>query len=86
MTPNSWVVFVKNYAKKNKIAYACAVSDPECKRLYRSQKPNATQLLDELDGLEAADYNAMHAFLENKLKRSSAEVAIAAVLKKFGYS
>ncbi len=86
MTPSTWVVFIKEYAKKNKIAYECAVSDPECKRLYRAQKPTATQLLDDMDGIEDADYNAMHAFLENKLRRSSAEVAEAAVLKKFGYS
>ena len=86
MTPNAWVVFLKDYAKKNKIPYSCAVANPECKRLYRAKKPTATQLLDDLEGIEPADYNAMHAFLEKTLLRSSALVAEAAVLKKFGYS
>ena len=85
MPPNPWVLFLKDYAKKNNIAYACAVSNPECKKLYRAKKPTATQLLD-LDGIEPADYDAMIAFAEKKLRRSSPEVALAAVLKKFGYS
>ncbi len=86
MTPNAWVVFLKDYSKKNKIPYSCAVANPECKRLYRLQKPTATQLLGDLEGIEPSDYNAMHAFVEKKLQRSSPEVTIAAVLKKFGYS
>ena len=86
MTPNPWVVFLKDYAKKHKIPSSCAVANPECKKLYRAKKPSATQLMDDFEGIEDADYTAMHAFLEKKLLRSSAEVAKAAVLKKFEYS
>jgi len=82
---NAWVQHIKQFAAKKKVPYGCALSDPACRASYKSKKVSATQLLDDLDGVEETDYAAMHAFLEKKLKRSSTEVAEAAVLKKFGY-
>ena len=82
---NAWIQHIKQFAAKKKVPYGCALSDHACRATYKSKKISATQLLDDLDGVEEADYTAMHAFLEKKLKRSSPEVAKAAVLKKFGY-
>ncbi len=83
---NAWVQHIKQFAAKHKIAYGCALSNPDCRKTYKSKKPTAKQLLDELDGIEPDDYEAMHSFLEKKIKRSSPDVAVAALLKKFGYS
>lgn len=35
---NRWVEFVKQFARANNISYPCAVSNPECKRLYKESK------------------------------------------------
>jgi len=82
---NAWVQHIKQFAAKHKIAYGCALSHPECRKTYKSTKPNAKHLLDEIDGIEPGDVAEMLAFLEKKLRRSSPEVAEEAVMKKFGY-
>lgn len=35
---NSWVNFLKNYAKSNNITYSCALSDPRAKDEYKMKK------------------------------------------------
>ncbi len=35
---NSWIEFVKAYAKKHNINYAMAVKDPKCKMEYHKSK------------------------------------------------
>lgn len=32
---NPWITHVKNYAIKNKMTYAAALSDPKCKASYK---------------------------------------------------
>ena len=36
--PSPWVMYVKNFAKKHKISYGCALCDPVCKEQYRLSK------------------------------------------------
>lgn len=35
---NKWVEHVRAFAKKNKMSYGCAISDPKCKSSYHSEK------------------------------------------------
>jgi len=84
--PNSWVAHIKAFAAKHKIAYGCALSNPDCRASYKSKKPSARSLLAEVDGIEDADFDKMEAALEKKLKRSSPDAALDFVLLKFGYS
>ena len=65
---NAWIQHIKQFAAKKKVPYGCALSDPACRATYKSKKISATQLLDDLDGLEPDDITAMHAFLEKKTK------------------
>jgi len=41
---NKWIEFVRAFAKKNNISYACAVSTPECKEEYRAKYGNRKKL------------------------------------------
>ncbi len=84
--PNSWVLHIKAFAKKNNLAYGCALSNPACRASYKPKKPSARSLLAELDGIERADFDKMVSALEKKLKRSSPDTALDFVLLKFGYS
>ena len=83
---NAWVDHIRAFAAKHKVPYGCALSNPECRKTYKSKKPTATQLLDDVEGIDAVDYDAMHAFVEKKIRRNSPEDTLASVLKKFGYS
>jgi len=83
---NAWVDHIRAFAKKNKIAYGCALSNPDCRASYKPKKPSAKALLSEVDGIERADLAAMEVALEKKLKRSSPDTALDFVLLKFGYS
>ena len=43
MSSNKWITHVKKWSSDHKIAYGCAISDPECKKAYHSvktDKPN----------------------------------------------
>lgn len=33
---NKWIQHVKEFSKKNKISYSCALSMPECKESYKT--------------------------------------------------
>ena len=35
--PNKWVEWVRSYANRNGLSYACALSQPECKDSYRAK-------------------------------------------------
>ena len=35
---NSWISFLKDYAKSNNITYSCALSDPRAKDEYKTGK------------------------------------------------
>lgn len=35
---NKWVEHVRAFAKKNKMSYGCAISEPECKKSYHAGK------------------------------------------------
>lgn len=35
---NEWVVFLKDFAKKNNMTYGCALTDPRAKEEYRKRK------------------------------------------------
>ena len=83
---NAWVAHIKAFAAKHKIAYGCALSNPDCRASYKpKKKPSARSLLSSVDGIEKADMPAMEIALERKLKRSSPETALDSVLKRFGY-
>jgi hypothetical protein len=36
--PNRWVEHVKEFSRKKGLSYGCAISDPECKATYKSNK------------------------------------------------
>lgn len=36
--PNKWIEHVRAFAKKNNIAYGCAISNPDCKSSYNKVK------------------------------------------------
>lgn len=36
--PNTWVAFVKEFASKNSMSYACAMTDPKAKEEYKKSK------------------------------------------------
>jgi hypothetical protein len=36
--PNAWVEHVRNWAKKNKLSYACSVGKPKCRAEYYADK------------------------------------------------
>jgi hypothetical protein len=38
MSSNKWITHVKKWSSDHKIAYGCAISDPECKKAYHSVK------------------------------------------------
>jgi hypothetical protein len=42
--PNKWIQHVKEFASKNNISYACAISTPECKNEYRAKYGNRKKL------------------------------------------
>ena len=41
MSSNPWIQHVKKFASDNKIAYGCAISDPECKKSYHKKSSPA---------------------------------------------
>jgi hypothetical protein len=41
MSSNPWIQHVKKFASDNKIAYGCAISDPECKKSYHNKSSPA---------------------------------------------
>lgn len=36
--PNPWVLHVKEFSKKNKLSYGCAITNDECKKEYQKKK------------------------------------------------
>lgn len=38
MTENAWVSHIREFAKRNKMTYACALTDPRCIAEYRAKK------------------------------------------------
>lgn len=36
---NSWVAHIRKFAEANKMSYACALSDPQCKKTYDKNNP-----------------------------------------------
>lgn len=36
---SNWVDYVKEFAKENNITYGCAMTNDECKRSYKLNKP-----------------------------------------------
>jgi len=41
--PNRWILFVKDWSKKNNMSYGCALSDPKLKIDYRNLYPTKPQ-------------------------------------------
>jgi hypothetical protein len=35
---NAWVEHVKDFARRKRVAYGCAVSNPECSKEYKTMK------------------------------------------------
>ena len=83
---NAWVLHIKAFAAKHKIAYGCALSNPDCRASYKKKKPSARSLLLEVDGILKSDLSEMEIALEKKLKRSSPDTALDFVMAKFGYT
>jgi hypothetical protein len=40
---NAWHIFVREYAKKHKISYMCAMSEPDCSKQYKGKKTKKTK-------------------------------------------
>ena len=40
---NNWINFVKSYANKNNVPYACALSHKECSEQYQASKKKLTR-------------------------------------------
>lgn len=45
---NTWIEWVKSYAKKKNLTYGCAMSDPECKKGYADLKAQVKSKLKKL--------------------------------------
>lgn len=44
---NSWTSFVKIWAADNKKSYACAMTDPRCKKEYKNRNNTSTVTIPE---------------------------------------
>jgi hypothetical protein len=42
--PNAWTTWVKDWAKKHNVAYACALADIDCSAEYRLQKEDKANI------------------------------------------
>jgi hypothetical protein len=83
---NEWVDHIRAFAKKNNIAYACALSNPKCRASYKPKKLSAKMILSDFEGIEDSDFKAMLSDLTKRLKRSSPDEALRETLILFGYS
>lgn len=45
---NAWHIFVREYAKKHKISYMCAMSEPDCSKQYIISKGKNTELPEQI--------------------------------------
>ena len=86
MVVNDWILHIKSFAKKHKIAYGCALSNPECRASYKPKKISAKMLLSDFEGIEDADVKPMLLYLTKRLKLASPKIALDETLLKFGYS
>jgi hypothetical protein len=43
---NMWILHVKHFALKNNISYGCAISNPECKALYKEKVENKKKAVE----------------------------------------
>ena len=77
----------KEFAKKNKIAYGCAISNPEFRASYhRAKRPSAKAMIDELEGLKPADYKPLQRELAKLLKGAGdPEELLSGLLRKYKY-
>ena len=50
---NAWVEHVRKYASQKGISYACAMSDPDCKKQYRKKptQPSYSKQLQKIGDL-----------------------------------
>jgi hypothetical protein len=51
---NPWIQHVKSYAKKNKLTYSCALSDPNCKSSYKRPVKGSGDLKSLQSQIDAA--------------------------------
>lgn len=49
---NSWVSFLKNYAKSNNITYSCALSEPRAKDEYKEGKMSTKDYAKPIEMME----------------------------------
>lgn len=70
---NRWILFVKEFAKKNNISYACAISTPECKEEYRAKYGSRKKLpmKKEREMMGAEDINRDEIVIYPKPKSKS---------------
>ena len=61
MSANPWINHVRVFAKQNKIAYGCAISDPECIASYNRQGR-------EQMGMGSEDRNVNKRTIKRKVK------------------
>ncbi len=83
---NEWVEHIRAFAKKNKMAYACALSNEQCRASYKPKKLSAKMILSDFEGIEDLDFKPMLSDLTKRLKRSSPDEALRETLILFGYS
>ena len=77
---NRWIEFVRMWARKNNISYACAVSRPECKEEYRTKYGNRKKLPQkkerELMGMEDINILKISPEPEKKKKKKKSKMMI----------
>lgn len=84
---NAWVMHCKEFAKKNGLAYGCAISNPECRASYhRAKRPSAKSMIDELEGLKPDDVKPLQRELAKALKGAGdPEELLSGLLRKYKY-
>ena len=85
--PNAWVQHCKDFAKKYKIAYGCAISNEQCRESYHKKRgPSAKEMVAELKGLDPSDAKPLVRELSKALRSGgNPEELLTALLRKRGY-
>ena len=55
---NKWIEHIRNYAKTHNLSYSCALSNPDCKKSYRT--PNTTMDENQLKKSKIKDLENLY--------------------------
>ncbi len=69
MPVNKWILHIRDYAKRNKVTYSCALSDPKCLEEYKQKKLPIVELKEEPVEIKTEPEPTIYNFADNFLTK-----------------